>query len=521
MAEQDFDLQRKVTGSLKEYFQEAQTMKEMVVWVWQELINEAGKKYARKMFWLLALSCSINVLIPYSVSLIIDGLVNQRLNLVIAGLLASACLFILRQIISQWSFKNREYLLGENARQLDKRITELFFEKSLGTHIDENNLLNDSNIKKGQERVFNLELMLLFEGLDSVLNLILPFLALWVLDWKVGLLITLTMLCHLAFSFYLNRQVMITCLPLEKQWRALFRYRDERREQVDKVKNNYKEKAEVQVMGERFEELIQPDRKFWLWFIGKIHQRGLLDHLLLLGIMAYGAYHVWLGIMALGLIYPLYNWSRQLVDNLWRIGHLEHQVNFVTPSILAMKEALTMPIGLEYHPQALKLSKDEPCQIEFCDVSYSYPAHKDLEGKRDKVVSVLKHVSFTIPPSKKIAVIGSSGVGKSTTMRLLLRHMDPTSGQIKINGHDLREVDHGSWLNLVGYVPQQPQVLDGNIRYNLLYGLPEEEKAKITDEQLWEIMRLLQLDFGERLINGLDTVVGRNGIKLSGGQAQR
>lgn len=522
MAEQDFDLQREVTGSVRDYFKEARIMKEMVVWVWQELVNPDGKKYARRMFWLLALSCAINVVIPYSISLIIDGLSSGlKMNLVVVGLASSGLLFLVRQFVSRQSFKNREYLLGESARQLEVRITQLFFEKSLGTHIDESNLLNESTIKKGHERVFNLQLQLMFEGLDSLLNLLLPFFALWVLSWKVGLLATLTLVCHLAFSFYLNRQVMITCLPLEKQWRALFRYRDERREQVDKVKNNYKEKAEVETIGRRFEEIIQPDRKFWLWFIDKISLRGTLDHLVLLAIMIYGAYQVAGGLMALGLLYPLYNWSRQFVENLWRIGHLEHQINFVTPSILAMKEALTMPIGLEHHPQAHKLSRDEPCQIEFNNVSYSYPAHKDVEGKRDKAMPVLKNVSFSIRFNKKIALIGSSGVGKSTIMRLLLRHMDPTSGQITINGRDLREIDLGSWLNLVGYVPQQPQVLDGNIRYNLLYGLPEEEKAKISDDELWEIMRLLQLDFGERLVKGLDTMVGKNGIKLSGGQAQR
>lgn len=521
MSDQDFDLERKVTGSVREYFREAQTMKEMIAWVWQELINDEGKKHARKMFWLLALSCAINVTIAYGISLIINGLSRADKNLIVAGLMASAVLFVLKQLISKLSYKNREYLLGENQRQLDKRLTELFFEKSLGTHIDENNLLNDSTLKKGQERVFNLELMLLFEGVDSLLNLTLPFLALWLLDYKVGLLITLAIFGHLAFSFYLNRQVMITCLPLEKKWRALFRYRDERREQVDKVKNNFKEKIEVEVMGQRFEEIIQPDRSFWLWFISKIAQRGLISDLMLLVIMSYGAYQVYGGFMALGLIYPLYNWSRQLVDNLWRIGHMEHQINFVTPSILAMKEALTMPIGLDYKPNAPSLSSQAPCRIEFEDVCYSYPAHKDMDGKRDKIIPVLSHVNFKIEPWEKVALIGTSGVGKSTIMRLLLRHMDPTAGQILINGHNLQDVDHGSWLKLVGYVPQQPQVLDGNIRYNLLYGLDEVEKAKISDEELWDIMRLLQLDFGERLINGLDTIVGRNGIKLSGGQAQR
>ncbi|HSD12433.1 MAG TPA: ATP-binding cassette domain-containing protein, partial [Patescibacteria group bacterium] len=85
----------------------------------------------------------------------------------------------------------------------------------------------------------------------------------------------------------------------------------------------------------------------------------------------------------------------------------------------------------------------------------------------------------------------------------------------------LRAVALASWTRLVGYIPQQAQVLDGTLRYNLLYGLPEKERGAVTDEELWDVMRKLQIDFGERLTEGLDTVVGRRGIKLSGGQAQR
>jgi ABC-type multidrug transport system fused ATPase/permease subunit len=99
--------------------------------------------------------------------------------------------------------------------------------------------------------------------------------------------------------------------------------------------------------------------------------------------------------------------------------------------------------------------------------------------------------------------------------------MDPEEGSVRVGGVDLRDIALRSWTRLVGYIPQQPQVLDGTIRYNLLYGLPPEARANVTDEELWELMRKLEIDFGERLTHGLDTVVGRRGIKLSGGQAQR
>lgn len=130
-------------------------------------------------------------------------------------------------------------------------------------------------------------------------------------------------------------------------------------------------------------------------------------------------------------------------------------------------------------------------------------------------------MSFTIHPGEKVALIGPSGAGKTSIMKLLLRFMDPSAGEIWVNGSKLTEVQLSSWMEHVGYIPQQPQVFDGSVRYNLIFGLTEERRRSITDEEIWEVMRLLQIDFGGRLTHGLDTLVGKDGMKLSGGQAQR
>jgi len=519
--EKDFELERKVASNWREYFSEAKQMKDMIVWVWQELINQKGKTYAKKMFWIQIVGCTVTVTSPWTLSYVFNGLnpKDLQLNLVVIGLILYAAVIVLSQLITHFSFSTREYLFGENARQLDLRTSELFFEKSLGAHIDENNLLNEANVRKGYERVFNLEAMLLFEGIEMIILLVLSFVALWILDWVAGLLVTLMLVFHVAWSMYLNQRVMQVCLPIDKKWRHLHRYRVERWDRVEKVKNNAKESDELEQIGNKFEDVIVPDRKFWLWFISQIIKRGVLDYGFLIIIISYGAYQVWQGNLTLGLLYPLYNWSRQMADNLWRIGHLEHQINFVTPSIMAMKQALTMPKGLVETKNPKELNPDQPITIEFEKVGYTYPT----QSSKDGLIAgpVLTDISFSIEPGVKVALIGTSGVGKTTIMRLLLRYMDPSLGSIKVNGIDLRELDLASWLQRIGYVPQQSQILDGTIRYNLLYGLDEEEKTKITDKELWQMMHLLQIDFGERLTHGLETRVGRNGIKLSGGQAQR
>ena len=99
--------------------------------------------------------------------------------------------------------------------------------------------------------------------------------------------------------------------------------------------------------------------------------------------------------------------------------------------------------------------------------------------------------------------------------------MDPTTGTVRIDRWNLRDIDLESWLNIVGYIPQTPQIWNDTIRGNALYGVPENVAREISDEYLWEQARSVQVDFGERLTEGLYTRIGERGIKLSGGQNQR
>ena len=176
-----------------------------------------------------------------------------------------------------------------------------------------------------------------------------------------------------------------------------------------------------------------------------------------------------------------------------------------------------MPSGIHTIEPSRPVIAEQPFHIQFQAVGYHYEHQTDDKN----ATPTLENVSFSIEPGEKVALIGPSGAGKSTIMKLLLRYMDPTEGRILIDGVDLRNMHLGTWLTQIGYVAQQFEVFNGTIRYNLTYGLSEERKEKITDDDIWEIMRTLQIDFGDRLNEGLDTRIGYNGIKLSGGQNQR
>jgi ATP-binding cassette subfamily B protein len=520
----DLELDRTVATNWQDYRTEFLRMKDMIVWVWNELVSREGKAFMRRMIAWMVLSCVLTVVLPLMFGRITDLLDPKQSKLIqllpLLGLYGA--LMILRQVVRYRQGLTREYLAGENMRQLDVRTTELFLEKSLGMHISENNFLNEANVKKGYDRVLGLEGMLLFEGLEALLNIILPFCALWIFTfytgrWVVGGIIMMILCSHLAWTLYLNQQVLRVCLPIDKMWRFLNRYRVERWQRVERVKTNAKEEIERKEIERLFDQAIQPDRKFWFWFIKQATFRNIVADAMLFGLIAYCVRSVWVGDMALGSLWFLVAWGSQFSTTLWHIGHIEHQFNFFTPSIMGMKEALTMPLGLRVVEKPKPVTTVQSFKIEFENVGYHY----EHQSEEKEPIPTLENVSFSIEPGEKVALIGPSGAGKSTIMKLLLRYMDPTEGRILIDGVDLRQLDLSTWLSQIGYVAQQFEVFNGTIRYNLTYGLSEDRKRSITDDDIWSIMRTLQIDFGDRLVDGLETRIGFNGIKLSGGQNQR
>jgi ATP-binding cassette, subfamily C, bacterial CydC len=130
---------------------------------------------------------------------------------------------------------------------------------------------------------------------------------------------------------------------------------------------------------------------------------------------------------------------------------------------------------------------------------------------------VLEDISFTLEPGRRVAVVGPTGVGKSTLAGLILRFWDPTSGGIYLGGCDLREYAQDDVRGLIGVLSQDTHVFNDTLRANLLLARPEA-----SDEDLRKVLALAQLsDLVERLPGGLESQLGEQGLKLSGGERQR
>jgi len=168
-------------------------------------------------------------------------------------------------------------------------------------------------------------------------------------------------------------------------------------------------------------------------------------------------------------------------------------------------------------------------EIEFTDVSFRYPSASEVSlaslesialpspERRDAAAGVLHEVSFRAPPGKLTALVGPSGAGKTTITALAARLYDPNEGAVRIGGYDLRDVTQESLHEVVGVVTQDAHLFHDTIRANLTYARPEATELDLIGAceaaQIWGLISSLP--------DGLDTVVGDRGYRLSGGEKQR
>ncbi|MDO5619542.1 ABC transporter ATP-binding protein [Kocuria sp.] len=146
--------------------------------------------------------------------------------------------------------------------------------------------------------------------------------------------------------------------------------------------------------------------------------------------------------------------------------------------------------------------------VEFRNVTFCYPGAER---------PVLENLSFTATPGTTTAIIGSTGSGKSTLLNLIPRLVDPTGGQVLLDGVALPQMARSEIVSRVAAVPQRPYLFAGTVASNLRFGSPDA-----TDDQLWEALEVAQAaDFVRRMPDGLESNISQGGTSVSGGQRQR
>jgi ABC-type transport system involved in Fe-S cluster assembly fused permease/ATPase subunit len=223
-------------------------------------------------------------------------------------------------------------------------------------------------------------------------------------------------------------------------------------------------------------------------------------------VMALAAWGIAHGQFSIGLFVAGNAILIQLYQPLNLLGTVYREITQGLVDMEAMFRLLNRPQEVRDKPGAEPLVV-KGGEIRFDDVVFAYDPER----------IVLKGISFTVPAGKTVAIVGPSGAGKSTISRILYRFYDIKSGQVTIDGQDIRDVTQESLRAVIGIVPQDTVLFNDTVKYNIAYGRIGANEADIK-----EAARLAQIDkFIVELPMGYDSMVGERGLKLSGGEKQR
>jgi ATP-binding cassette subfamily B multidrug efflux pump len=233
----------------------------------------------------------------------------------------------------------------------------------------------------------------------------------------------------------------------------------------------------------------------------------LLANLGTLAIILFGGLQVIGGSLSIGELVAFNTYLGFLLFPILTIGFLAAGISRAGASSQRVFEVLDAPPEVQDAPNAVPLPPIS-CRVEFDEVSFRYPGDER---------EILRDVSFTAEPGQTVAILGTTGAGKSTLVNLLPRFYDVTRGSVRLDGHDVRDVTLASLRSQIGIVMQSSLLFSGSVRGNIAYGKPDA-----TQKEVEAAAHAARADeFIRALPEGYDTLIGERGVGLSGGQRQR
>jgi ATP-binding cassette, subfamily B, multidrug efflux pump len=224
-------------------------------------------------------------------------------------------------------------------------------------------------------------------------------------------------------------------------------------------------------------------------------------------IVLFGGLQVISGRLTIGELVAFNTYLGFLLFPIFTIGFLAAGISRAGASSLRVFEVLDAPLEVEEAPDAVPLPPIR-CRVEFDGVRFRYPGDER---------EILRGISFSAEPGQTVAILGTTGSGKSTLVNLIPRFYDVTGGSLRLDGFDVRDVTLASLRSQIGIVMQSPLLFSGPVRDNIAYGKPDA-----TQEEIEAAALAAQADeFIRALPAGYDTVIGERGVGLSGGQRQR
>lgn len=327
------------------------------------------------------------------------------------------------------------------------------------------------------------------------------------MDWKLTIVAVISLpLFAISVKYFFGRLRALTRIR-SQALANLQSYLHERVSGISIVKSFALEEHEQKIFDKENGEFLDKSLDHTRWNAKSFAVVNTITDIAPLLVIGFASYLIIQGQLSVGEMAAFMGYIERLYSPLRR---LMNSSTTLTQSIASMDRMFSLmdeEYDVQNKPNALPLPPVTG-KVEFQNVQFKY----EEEGQ-----PVLKSINFTIQPGETVAFVGMSGGGKSTIVSLIPRFYDVTSGSVKIDGKDVREVDIKSLRSQIGIVLQDNILFSDSVKQNILMGKPDA-----TDEEVIAAAKAANAhDFIMSLPNGYDTKVGERGVKLSGGQKQR
>ncbi len=456
---------------------------------------------------LIVISKAASFVAPMSLKYLMDDIIPNKdvafLKLLVGAvglaiLVQSATSFLLTKILSVQA----QYLISELRAQVQKKVLSLpirFFDNAKSGALV-------SRIMSDVEGVRNLIGTGLVELVGGSITAVVSLVLLLRISWSMTLF---TLLPLAIFAF--------VALKAFKIIRPIFRNRGKINAEVTGrltetlggvrvIKGFNAEAQENLVFEEGVAKLFDNVKKSLTATAFMTSSSTFLLGLATAGIMGIGGYNIMMGELTIGEFLTFTFLLGLMVAPIVQMSNIGSQLTEALAGLDRTEELMNMTPESDEENRTIIL-EDITGDIVFEDVSFAYEENKE----------VLHNISFTANSGDVIALVGSSGSGKSTIAGLAATFLNPQSGRITVDGKDVSKVNLNSYRKNLGVVLQDEFLFEGSIRQNILFPRP-----KATEQELQAAVKAAYVnEFTDRFEEGLDTLIGERGVKLSGGQRQR
>ncbi|WP_175984955.1 ABC transporter ATP-binding protein [Microbacterium tenebrionis] len=268
-----------------------------------------------------------------------------------------------------------------------------------------------------------------------------------------------------------------------------------------------RERVEEERFRETNTDLMKLGRNIGSLFVLLFPLFMLILNVTVVGVIWFGGLEVQNGNVEVGTLFAFMQYIGQIMMGVIMSSFMAMMIPRAAVSAERVGEVLDAESSLE-RPEDGATDFPVPGTVMFEDVEFTYPGADS---------AVLRNISFGAERGQTVAIVGSTGAGKTTLVSLIPRLFDVTGGTVRVGGVDVREADMDALWKTIGLVPQRPFLFTGTIASNLRYG-----RSDATDEELWRALEIAQAkDFVSEMPDGLETRIAQGGTNVSGGQRQR